>query len=91
MTKHDRAQAGLVEYSLVDRAAHITCPTFVCNADRDDIRATAPDLFAALTCPKKFVTFTAADGAGDHCEAAARSMFHDAAFTWLDDILHPDS
>jgi alpha-beta hydrolase superfamily lysophospholipase len=81
---------SLREYTLVDRAARITCPTFVCNADHDDIGATAHELFAALTCPKKFVTFTEADGAGDHCEAAARSIFHDAAFTWLDDILHPD-
>ena len=79
----------LREYSLIGRADRIRCPTFVCNAEHDDIGSSAPELFRALTCPKKFVTFTDVDGAGDHCEAAARSAFHDEVFAWLDPILHP--
>jgi hypothetical protein len=35
------------------------------------------------------VTFTAAEGAGDHCEAGARTLFHARMFAWLDQILHP--
>lgn len=76
-------------FSLADHAGDIQCPTFVCNGENDDISATAPELVAALTCPKEFVTFTAAEGAGDHCESGARTLFHARAFDWLDALLHP--
>jgi alpha-beta hydrolase superfamily lysophospholipase len=75
------------DYSLAGRAENIICPTFVCNAEGDDISASAPELFAALTCDKEFVTFTAAEGAGDHCEGAARSIYHARSFGWLDRVL----
>ncbi len=74
-------------YSLRGRAEAITCPTFVCNAQSDPIGATAPELVAALTCPKEFVTFTDAEGAGDHCEAGARLLYHARSFDWLDGVL----
>lgn len=79
----------LREYTLEGYAERITCPTFVCNAEGDEISASAPQLVAALTCPKEFVTFSAADGAGDHCEAGARTLFHARSLGWLDDLLHP--
>jgi dienelactone hydrolase len=74
-------------YSLAERAGRITCPTFVANAEGDDISASAPRLAAALTCESKFVTFTAAEGAGDHCEVGARTLFNARALGWLDDVL----
>jgi len=78
---------ALRDYSLVGHAERITCPTFVCNADGDDISASAPKLAAALRCPHEFRTFSAAEGAGDHCEAGARTLFHARAFDWLDGVL----
>jgi len=75
------------DYTLKGRAANITCPTFVCNAENDSISNSAPDLVAALTCPKEFVTFTAAEGAGDHCEAGARLLYHARSFGWLQTVL----
>jgi pimeloyl-ACP methyl ester carboxylesterase len=79
---------ALRDYSLKGRAESISCPTFVCHAEGDDISASAPQLVAALTATpgNEFVRFTAADGAGDHCEAAARTLFHARAFAWLDRI-----
>jgi pimeloyl-ACP methyl ester carboxylesterase len=73
-------------YSLRGLAERITCPTFVCNAENDPIGATAPDLVAALTCPHEFVTFTAAEGAGDHCEAGARLLYDARSLGWLDGV-----
>ena len=32
-------------------------------------------------------SFTAAEGAGDHCEMEARSLFSQRAFDWLDETL----
>ena len=81
---------ALKDYSLKGRAAAITCPTLVCSAENDDISASAPQLFDELTCQKEFITFTAAEGAGDHCEAGARTLFHARAFGWLDSVLAVD-
>ena len=50
----------------------ITCPVLVCQAGGDDISTSAPRLFQALPGKKEYVLFTAAEGAGDHCEAGAR-------------------
>jgi hypothetical protein len=79
---------ALREYSMKNRAELISCPTFVCNADGDDISTSAPRLFEALRSEKEFVRFKAADGAGDHCEAAARTLYHVVSFAWLDKVLN---
>ena len=63
----------------------------VTHAEGDAIGASAPRTFAALTvADKQLITFTAAEGADDHCEAAARTLFDARAFAWLDDRLHPE-
>jgi pimeloyl-ACP methyl ester carboxylesterase len=80
---------ALRDYTLAGYGEQITCPTLVCNADADDISASAPQLFAALSVPKQMITFKASEGAGDHCEAGARTLFHLRAFSWLDTILQP--
>jgi hypothetical protein len=77
----------LRRYSLAGVAEKITCPTFVCNAEGDDISARAPQLVDALVCPKEFVTFTNAEGAGDHYEAGNRAIYHARSFDWLDRVL----
>jgi alpha-beta hydrolase superfamily lysophospholipase len=82
---------ALREFTLADRAANITCPTWVCDAEGDDISASAPQLVNAMTCEKTYVHFTAAEGAGDHCEQGARALYHARSFAWLDDLLHPHS
>jgi hypothetical protein len=71
-------------------SGQITCPTFVCSAEGDDISASAPRLADALNCEKQYVRFAASDGAGDHCEAGARTLYHARSFGWLDPLLHPD-
>jgi alpha-beta hydrolase superfamily lysophospholipase len=77
-------------FTLAGHAERITCPTWVCNAESDDISSSAPQLVQALTCSKTFVQFTDSEGAGDHCEAAARSLYHARSFGWLDELLRPD-
>jgi len=81
---------ALREYSLRGRAGLITCPTLVCSAENDDISASAPQLLAELRCPKKHLIFADAEGAGDHCEVGARTLFHSRMFAWLDPLLRPD-
>jgi alpha-beta hydrolase superfamily lysophospholipase len=80
---------ALSDYSLAGHAQQIACPTWVCNAEDDDIGASAPELIAALKVENAFVRFTAAEGAGDHCEQGARTLYHARSFAWLDDLLEP--
>jgi pimeloyl-ACP methyl ester carboxylesterase len=82
---------ALRDYSLKGHAEMITCPAFVCNAEGDDISASAPHLFEVLTAEKEYTLFKAAEGAGDHCEAGARTLYHALSFRWLDRVLRPDT
>jgi alpha-beta hydrolase superfamily lysophospholipase len=82
---------ALRDFTLQGRAGSIRCPTLVCLAEGDDIAESAPRLYAELTCDKELLRFTAAEGAGDHCEAGARTLYHARTFDWLDAILHPET
>jgi pimeloyl-ACP methyl ester carboxylesterase len=75
------------QYSVATLAGEIRCPTLVTQAENDPIAAFAERLYDALTCPKQFLRFTDAEGAGDHCESLARSLFNQRAFDWLDEVL----
>ncbi len=82
---------SLRAFTLRGRASHITCATWVCSAEGDDISQSAPQLVDALGCEKTYVRFTAAEGADDHCEQAARALYHARSFGWLDSHLRPAS
>ena len=76
------------QYSLKGLEDRISCPTFVCSAENDDLSADASKLYDALTCPKRYYQFTSAEGAGEHCEGTARTLFHQHAFDWLGQVLN---
>lgn len=77
------------EYTLAGRVERIRCPTLVCCAEDDDLAVSARKVFDALTCEAEFLTFRRSEGAGEHCEAGARLLFHQRAFDWLDRRLQP--
>jgi hypothetical protein len=77
------------QYSLKGIEDRISCPTFVCSAENDDLSADARKLYDALTCRKRYYRFPSAEGAGQHCESGARTVFHSRAFDWLDQVLNP--
>lgn len=73
-------------FTMDGRAELIRCPTLLIQG-MDDARANdAPAFFSALRCPKKLIRFTAADGAGDHCQMRNRSLLNRNVFDWLDAI-----
>ena len=80
---------ALRDFTLDGHAERIRCPTWVCDAEGDDISASAPRLVEALTGEKQYVHFTAAEGADDHCEVGARALYHERSFGWLDALLEP--
>jgi pimeloyl-ACP methyl ester carboxylesterase len=75
------------DYSLRGLEERISCPTFVCTTEGDDLSSRASELASALTSPHELVIFRSADGVSGHCEMAGRAQFHRRAFDWLDDIL----
>ncbi|MFI5757266.1 alpha/beta hydrolase family protein [Streptomyces sp. NPDC051569] len=71
-------------YTLEGVADRIACPTLVCDAEEDYFFKGQPQrVFDALTCEKEIITFTGAEGAGEHCHMGALSYFHQRLFSWL--------
>lgn len=79
--------AEIERYTLKGRAESIRCPTLLAVAENDPLAAGAETLYNALRCPKTMVRFTAAEGAGDHCEMMNRSVLNRAALDWLDEVV----
>jgi pimeloyl-ACP methyl ester carboxylesterase len=81
--------AAMQSFHLRDGIAEkITCPTLVCDADRDLFLAGQPQqLYDHLTCPKTMLKFTDAEGAGAHCEAGASRLAYARIYDWLDETL----
>lgn len=78
----------VLKYDLTDVAEQIRCPTLVCEAEDDQFfRGQPATLYRALECPKTFLQFTSAEGAGEHCHEGALTLFHQRMFDWLDDTL----
>lgn len=78
----------LVRFELLAVAPQISCPTLLTAAEGDPTADGGAALFAALTVARKDrVIFTAAEGAGGHCEAYARTLYHQRTFDWLDETL----
>jgi dienelactone hydrolase len=77
-----------VQYSMEGLADRITCPTLVIGSENDTSFPGQPKrLYDALTCPRTFLLFTAAEGAGEHCQAGAATLSAARTFDWLDETL----
>jgi len=74
-------------FTMDGRAEQITCPTLLTTAENDPLAAGAQAFFDALRCPKTLIHFTAAQGAGEHCEMRNRSLLNARVLDWLDEVL----
>jgi len=72
-------------FTMQGRADLIACPTLIVQAENDALSAGAGAFFDALTCPKTLMRFSAAEGAGGHCEMGNRTLFNLRALDWLDE------
>lgn len=75
------------QFTMQGRIEQIRCPTLVTLAEDDPLAAGAQAFFDALRCRKDLIRFTAADGAGDHCEMLNRSRLNRSVLDWLDDAM----
>jgi pimeloyl-ACP methyl ester carboxylesterase len=67
--------------------AGVECPILVLSAEGDRASADTDALFDLLPGPKTRIHFTAAEGAGMHCELLNRSLANRRILDWLDDTL----
>ena len=79
--------ASAEPFTMDGRAELIRCPTLLTAAENDPLAAGAQAFFDALRCPKDLIRFTAAEGAGDHCEMSNRSLLNRSVLDWLDTVL----
>jgi len=85
----DELAAVFAEYDLTGIAPAITCPTLVCDAESDKFFPSSQprQLHDELTCEKELISFTADEGADEHCHMGALTLFHQRAFDWLDEVV----
>jgi pimeloyl-ACP methyl ester carboxylesterase len=74
-------------FTMEGRLESIRCPTMVTRAENDPLGRSAEQVYEALACPKTLLHFTAAEGAGDHCEMGNRPLYDQRIFDWLDETL----
>ena len=80
--------ADLCRFELSPVAAEIRCPTLLTMAEGDPGASRAPWLLEAISADRKtLMHFSAAEGAGGHCEGFARLLYRQRAFDWLDETL----
>ena len=75
------------QFTMKGRAADIRCPTLLTAAEGDPLGQSAASFFEELRCPKMFLQFNAAEGAGGHCEMMNRSLLNRRVLDWLDKVL----
>jgi pimeloyl-ACP methyl ester carboxylesterase len=74
-------------FTMDGRAELIRCPTLLTAAENDPRGASAQGFLDALRCPKELIRFSAAEGAGGHCEMTNRSLLNRRVLDWLDAVL----
>jgi alpha-beta hydrolase superfamily lysophospholipase len=78
---------AIEQFTMEGRAELIRCPVLMTAAEKDPLATNTQAFFDALRCPKTMIRFTAAEGAGEHCEMMNRSLLNDRVLDWLDGAL----
>lgn len=82
--------AAVRTYSVADVVSAIATPLLVLSPEHEQFWPGQAELLAELTpSVSTVVGFTAAEGAGEHCQPLARVVTAQRMFDWLDDRLTP--
>jgi hypothetical protein len=80
---------AVLDYNLRDVAQKIQCPMLITSPVNEAYwPGQAKQLEDMLTCPKKLLDFTEAEGADLHCEPKGTGIRDLRIFNWLDDELN---
>jgi len=76
------------KYHLNDVVDKITYPTLILDSENESFYpGQSIELFNALSCTKKLIYFTDAEGAGLHCQAGAMIPSQQRAADWVEETL----
>lgn len=78
---------AVTPFTLTGHAEHIRCPLLGTTSEGDLLSAGARDFLSKLSCPTTLFEFTAAEGAGGHCEIHNRWLLNSRVLDWLDETL----
>ena len=76
-------------FTMIDKAAEITCPTLIVEAENDFAGGGWAGPVRQATCPKRIIRLTAAEGADGHCAGLGQQVWAAAVYSWLDGVLTP--
>ena len=76
-----------LRYTLADVGKNIACPTLVTAAENDILSKGVGQFADNLGDRVTTMNFSAAQGAGMHCEMLNRSLLNRQSLDWLDDVL----
>jgi pimeloyl-ACP methyl ester carboxylesterase len=77
------------DYNLRAYASSIQATMLVVDSENDfQMKGQSRQLYEALLCPKEYMLFTAAEGAGAHCQAGAYDLSSARILDWLDQTFH---
>jgi pimeloyl-ACP methyl ester carboxylesterase len=79
----------MLDYSLDGVSEKITADTLVCDSEQDveSYGTMTKDIYNSLTCPKEYVLFTNAEGAGAHCQIGAARFGCQVKLDWLNETV----
>jgi hypothetical protein len=78
----------LSRFSLAGLADRIDCPTLALEAEGDAASRGQLDTFAGqVTAPVTTHRFTAAEGAGGHCEGLGQRRLERVVYDWIETVL----
>ena len=76
------------KYNLADVVQQITTPMLITDPENEQFwPGQSKELFDALPGRKELVSFTAYEGADQHCEPMARTLLEQRMFDWLDEVV----
>ncbi len=75
-------------YTLKDVAKEVACPTLIVDAAQDHFLSDdGKQTYESLNYSKDYLLFSEEEGAEEHCQVGALTLFHERLFTWLDGTL----
>jgi hypothetical protein len=79
--------AAIAPFTMDGRAEQIHCPVLGTTGEGDVLAMGAEKFMSQLKVPSELVKYTAAQGAGGHCEMLNRWLAVQRVLDWLDDTL----
>jgi len=92
MAAHGISQVGayideMRHYTMLDRAAEITCPTLAIECEGDFVGGGGQTLVDAVSGPAELIRLSADSGAGGHCGGVGQRVWEAVVYDWISRVI----